>query len=251
MLLRGLATLSIVLALLGVLHAPVEAQDEESELILSMRRDFGFRAGDRIQGSFTLEAFGPDDLESVEFLLDGEPIGEAHAPPFRFSFSTSQFSLGSHTLMATGSTSGGDLLRSPEHSFEFVSADESWKSAAGIAVPLLITVAVFAILGAVVPGIIGGWRRVFRLGTYGPSGGAICPRCALPYSRHFFALQVLGRKLERCPHCGKWALVPRAATPDLRAAEARVLEGESAAFGNDEAEALRLQRMIEDSKYLD
>ena len=248
---RLLRTISLVVVLMTISYAPAGAQEHDPELSLSMRRDFGYRAGDRIQGKFTLEAFGPTDLISVEFLLDGEPIGEVGERPFRFSFSTSQFSLGRHTLMARGTTSAGRALHSPERSFEFVSAEESYKSAAGLAIPLIIVVAILTILGTVVPGLLSGRRGAFRVGVYGASGGAICPRCELPYSRHFFAPNFFGRKLERCPHCGKWAWVSRATTDHLRAAEARMLESDTDAFANEEGESQRLRRMIDDSKFLD
>ena len=42
----------------------------------------------------------------------------------------------------------------------------------------------------------------FVPGQDGVAGGAICPRCELPYSRKTFSPNLLIGRLERCPHCG-------------------------------------------------
>ena len=80
------------------------------------------------------------------------------------------------------------------------------------------------------------------------AGGAICPRCTFPYTRHMFAPNMLVGKLERCPHCGKWAIVPQANAAALQAAEERL-----AAEGEDQIETVseeeKLRRMIEDSRF--
>src|SRR3989304_2434638 len=95
--------LAPVLAVLAVAPAatPTGGQAQE-ELSLAIRRDFGFRSGDRIQGRFNLEASGPADLARVEFLLDQAAIGAAMSAPFRFSFSTGDFALRPHPLQAGG-----------------------------------------------------------------------------------------------------------------------------------------------------
>jgi hypothetical protein len=55
-------------------------------------------------------------------------------------------------------------------------------------------------------------------------------------------------KLERCPHCGKWALLPRASAEALRLAEERyAAEDEGTIQPLSEEEKLR--RMIEDSRF--
>jgi hypothetical protein len=52
--------LAPVLAMLALASAATPAWgQEQEELSLAIRRDFGFRSGDRIQGRFTLEAVGP------------------------------------------------------------------------------------------------------------------------------------------------------------------------------------------------
>ncbi len=86
--------------------------------------------------------------------------------------------------------------------------------------------------------------------TYGAAGGAICGRCGRPFPRHFFSPNVVFGKLERCPFCGKWAVVTGRSLDQLRAAEAAELEdaaaGEAAPV---ESEEERLRKQIEDSRY--
>jgi len=135
---------------------------QQEELSLAIRRDFGFRSGDRIQGRFTLEASGPADLARVEFLLDEAAMGAAGSAPFRFSFSTGDFALGLHSLQAVGTTSSGMSVRSPVRSVQFVSADEGWAAGVGIAAPLGIGVAAVVALGVLLPGLVGRGRRILR-----------------------------------------------------------------------------------------
>jgi hypothetical protein len=57
-------------------------------------------------------------------------------------------------------------------------------------------------------------------------------------------------KLQRCPHCGKWAIVPRASQGELESAEERwSREGTSTVEAPSEAEKMR--QMLDDSRYDD
>ena len=50
---------------------PAQAQNNEDELLLSLSRDFGYSSGTgRIQGTFSMKASGPEDLERVVFYID-------------------------------------------------------------------------------------------------------------------------------------------------------------------------------------
>jgi len=163
--------LAPVLALLALASTALPATgQEQEELILAIRRDFGFRSGDRIQGRFTLEASGPADLARVEFLLDQAVIGAAESAPFRFSFSTGDFALGLHSLQAVGTTASGMSVRSPVRNVQIVSADEGWAAGVGIASPLGIGVAAVVALGVLLPGLVGRRRRVFRREVSGMAG---------------------------------------------------------------------------------
>jgi len=165
--------LAPVLALLALASAATPGWGlKQEELSLAIRRDFGFRSGDRIQGRFTLEASGPADLARVEFLLDQALIGVAESAPFRFSFSTGSFALGPHSLQAVGTTSSGMSVRSPVRSLQFVSAEEGWAAGARIAAPLGLGIAALTALGVLLPGLVGRRRRIFRRQGTGMAGSA-------------------------------------------------------------------------------
>ncbi len=205
--------------LASVLTIPAYAQDGDSRLTIHLRRDFGYRAGGRIQGRFTISANGPQDLERVKYLLDGEFFAEVSDSPFKFSFSTSDYALGAHTFSAVGTTASGEEVFAEEIRLEFVSAEESWQQVANLAIPLIVGAVVLVGLGALLPVITGRRSGSFKLGKYGTAGGAVCQRCGFPYSRHFLSPNLLIGKLERCPHCGKWTIVPRASRAALDEAE--------------------------------
>jgi hypothetical protein len=105
----------------------------------------------------------------------------------------------------------------------------------------------FTLVGALVPALMGRGKE-FRSGQYGAAGGAVCPRCTFPYSRNILAPNLVVGKLQRCPHCGKWAIVPRASQSNLEAAEERwAREGTSTVEAPSEEE--RVRQMLDDSRY--
>ena len=68
--------------------------------------------------------------------------------------------------------------------------------------------------------------------------------------RHALAPNLLVGKLERCPHCGKWAIVPRAAPADLVAAEARLrADNQEGVMQVEESEEEKLKRELEESRF--
>lgn len=90
----------------------------------------------------------------------------------------------------------------------------------------------------------------FVAGQYGVVGGAVCPRCKLPYSRRVLSPNLLIGKLERCPHCGKIAIVRRASLADLEAAEARLpAQDQAAAPHPKEDHSDNLRQQLEDSRF--
>ncbi len=242
----SLVVVAATLLASGMLWPVVPASAQEAnEFQLTVRRNFGFRAGSRIQGQFTLGVDQAIDLERVQFLIDGQIAGEASEPPFELRFHTGDYSLGAHQLAAIGISQSGAELRTPVRSFEFVSAEDSWQAAGKIAVPLVIVLVVMIGAGTLAPVLLGR-RRKFVPGMYGAAGGAVCPRCRKPYSRSLLSPRLIVGKLERCPHCGKWAVVRRASASELETAEQllRSESGRTAARPSDD-----LQRMIEESKF--
>lgn len=245
---RGIVLCFLVLVAMSISMS--HAQEAGEDLYLDLRKDFGFSIGGRIQGRFTLTARGPEGLSQVAFVIDGETMGVDAEAPFQATFSTSDYELGLHRLVAVGTTFEGRELRSEELRLEFVSPEQGWRSAAGIVVPLLLLLIVLGFLGLVVPALFGR-RSKFQIGEYGAAGGAVCPRCGFPYRRNVLSPNLIFGKLERCLHCGKWAIVRRATSKELADAEARWLAESQRGVMKPEDDESRFRRMIEDTRFED
>jgi DNA-directed RNA polymerase subunit RPC12/RpoP len=87
--------------------------------------------------------------------------------------------------------------------------------------------------------------------NYGLAGGAICSRCGRPFARHLWTPNMIAGKLERCPYCGKVAIVRAASPSELAAAEAAELEGTKGPEQAAESGADQLRRDVEDSRFQD
>jgi Zn-finger nucleic acid-binding protein len=79
-------------------------------------------------------------------------------------------------------------------------------------------------------------------------GGAVCPSCGQPFSRSFLGINLVGVRLERCPHCGKLVAARRAMPDQLEAAERRS-RPEIVEQLNVKSEADEKQESYDDSKY--
>jgi hypothetical protein len=238
-------SLLVVGLALGITAFDARAQTPASPLELRISKINGFSLGGRIQGSFRLTASGSESIQQVSFLLDGALIQEVTSPPFRMTFNTRSYSLGRHVLSASALTDTGNRLDSDPLTVEFVSPDAALTSTFQIIAPVLAIVLAVIVLAAITPLI--GSRRQGQLGTYGLAGGAICPRCGSPFSRHIFSPNFLGQRLERCPECGKWSLVGRATPGQLAEAEARMRGEMAQASPPEDDDALR--RTIDDSRF--
>lgn len=242
--------LTLVLVISGVTAAA--AQDGEA-LSFRLSRDFGYGGfGGEIQGTFSYRVDGPATLARVEFLLDGQVIGEDSESPFRFQFHTGTYALGQHSLSATGYTSDGQILQSETLVRNFVEAGAASDFLARFLVPIGALIAV-AVLVPTIISIISERRNPTPLGAarkYGLAGGTICPNCDRPYSRHIWGLNVGAGKFDRCPHCGKWRVVRRRRPEDLRAAEQAELKQDEATLP-PLSEEEKLRRQLDASRFDD
>ncbi len=223
------------------------AQEEVDVLIVSLRKDFGYAAGGKIQGSFSLKVRSPDDLMRVYFLIDGQVVHTATEDPFEHKFNTADFSVGEHTFSAIGYRADGTQLSSSELRRELITAEQAWENVGRLVVPLFVGVGGISLLG-ILGSVLMGRKKDFKLGEYGAAGGVVCPRCQMPYSASFLAPNLVVGKLLCCPHCGKWAVTPRASQAALEAAEARYATdgvGDVAAAG----EGAQFREMVEESRY--
>jgi hypothetical protein len=204
----------------------VTAQEAEQSLPLVFTRDFGFAAGGKIQGTFSLKVPSEGDWVRVTFLVDDQVVFVDDEPPFRYQFSTAEYSVGVHTLSAVGYAADGTPIYSPVIAREFISGEQAWRATRQFLIPLLVAVGILTLLGVKLP-VIFGRRKLARPGEYGVAGGAVCPRCQLPYARNLFSPNMIYGKLERCPYCGKWAVVRRATRWELEEAEMRLAQREA------------------------
>lgn len=237
----------LVAVFIFVTAQPALAQGEE--LVLSINRDFGYGGLDnKIEGLFSLHAVGPDDLVRVIFFIDETLLTSDTEAPFQYQFSTSDYAPGEHRFYALGSTESSADQHSNEIVRVFISKEESGQQVIGLVVPLLAGIAAVVVIMILAMTLLG--RRTTFSGSYGKLGGAVCRQCGLPYALSFWAPRLVAGQLQRCPHCGKWALVRRAHPEDLAAAELRWRGAESGQTNAEEAEK-RVRRQIDDSRYED
>jgi hypothetical protein len=238
------------LLILAALHPGVARAQEQPPLDLKLIRTFGYGGFNEIEGNFKMRIANPPPLERVEFKIDDEIVYTATQVPFEYSFKTEDFPPGIHTMSALGYTSGGDVLASNSITTNFLSGEESQQRTIGLVGPILLLLVGVTAISWLVTRFVGR-RRGYIFGQYGSAGGAICPRCGKPYSRHFLSPNLGAGKLERCPHCGKLAIVRQASRDELEKAEA-LLAGDSTSIdspGTTDEE--RLRRMLDDSRYED
>lgn len=236
---------------------PINQENSDEELQLRLKRNFGYSSGTgKIQGTFTLTATSSLDLSSVRFLIDGNLIAEVTEPPFQVRFNTGEYPLGVHLFEAIGNTREGREVRSNQIRVQFVTPEEGWQSALRIVIPILAVVGLAMVLSFGLIMLTGrGGKSQLPPGAqrnYGFLGGAICPKCSRPFPLHLYGLNLLTRKLDRCPYCGKWSLVRPATLHELSLAEEAEKQAAfgirgTAPAGEDET----LRKELEDSRYLD
>lgn len=236
---------AIILAL--VFPLTVSAQSGSEEFVLGLTRNFGYGGLNKIQGNFTLKIISPpEDLDRVEFYFDEVLIAVVENEPFHYKFHTSDFSEGLHRMSAVGYLPDGQSLESNRISKDFLSSDQAWGETQQLIGPLLIGVAVLTLLGIGLP-LLFNREKNFALGTYGPAGGVVCPRCQLPFSRLMMSPNIVTGKLVRCPHCGKLSVLARASQDKLMAAEARFSnKDQPSAISTGEGD---LKKQIDDSRF--
>jgi hypothetical protein len=248
--------LNLILSILILIITSTSHQQEE-QLQISLSRTWGYSSGTgSIQGTFTIRSSGPEDLSQVIFYLDDEVLGEVNEAPFDLRFVTDDYPLGVHQIWAAGFTESGKELQSNVVEREFVSADEGWQAAGDFIIPLVVV-----ILGAVGLATLvlfistRGKKESLPPGAprnYGHYGGAICPKCSRPFSRHIYGLNLATHKFDRCPYCGKWSLVRRASKEQLETAEAaEITAARNGVFSPDRSEEDELRQEIEDSRFED
>lgn len=222
---------------------------EEPALRLSLLRNFGSSLGSSIQGTFTYRVSGPDDLERVVFLMDGEIIGEDAEAPFRWQFKTDDFPLGVHTMSATGYTIDGRTLQSNSIQRQFISGSQSNSLLFWVLIPIIVLAVGGRMLSSWIAGR--GTKQPGQPASSGPFGGTLCPKCGRPFAMHVWGVNLVVGKYDRCPHCGKWSMVRRV--------DPIILQGAAEAFADNgdeetplpEDDSQSLAKRLDDSRFDD
>jgi hypothetical protein len=245
---KSIPILLMIIACFLVVFSPALAQGAGETLILDFNRDFGYGgfSGD-IQGRFSLKVRAPDDIVRVMYYLDDELVYEGTEPPFKWQFNTASYSEGRHTFSAVGYKADGTAVWAEPFTREFLSSDSAWGKTTGMVVPILVIVGI-ATLGGILGPLLLGRKKAHVHGVYGVAGGAVCPRCTFPFSRSVMAPNLLVGKLERCPHCGKWGILPRASAATLADAEERFSTDIQGTI-DEPSEEEKMKQMIEESRF--
>lgn len=240
----------LVFLLLFIFTQGLTQAQEETELRLTLSRDFGTSLGSRIRGTFSFRVSGPPELHRVEFQIDGEPVGEDNESPFRKQFRTESYETGIHTLSALGYLEDGRELRSNEIRRDFMSGNQSGQMTALLVGSILLLVVGGRWLSSRIAGR--GQSKSGSPAISGTLGGAICPNCGRPFALHLWGFNIMFGRLERCPHCGKWRIVRRASQQALETAAEMFNEKEAAAPQSPEQDDDdQLRRQIDDSRFDD
>jgi hypothetical protein len=140
----------------------VTAQGKSLEL--SVSRTWGYAGfNNDIQGHFSFTARGPENLQMVQFLLDGKVVMEVSEPPFRFKLNTDDYKNGIHTIKAVGILSDGTQVSSVDYTREFVPPIGKGLFK-GLGLVLIIPIIIIAVIDAALKAI-GMWKAARRSQT--------------------------------------------------------------------------------------
>ncbi len=215
---------AVVLVLSLLCPTPVSAQ--EDAYTISLRRDFGYGSGSNVRGTLSISLSGDESqVASVEFLIDGQVMAALDHPPFRFQFHTDSYGYGEHYLSARVHLQDGRIETTPARRLNFVTPEEERGSLVvifgGIGGAILLSLLIYAVV--LMRSSKGKPKTALQAGQaqhYGLLGGTICSKCGRPFPRHWWGVNLVVGRLDRCEHCGKWSMTVRAAPDALRAAEA-------------------------------
>ena len=130
----------------------------------------------------------------------------------------------------------------------FLSSDQAGAETQQLVIPILLFAAGITVLGLGIS-VLASRNKKFTLGKYGPAGGAVCPRCELPFTRSYLAPNLMIGKLVRCPHCGKISVLPRANQDQIQRAEDKY-RNEDPTRGKP-VDQQTYQKLIDDSRFED
>ena len=120
--------------------------------------------------------------------------------------------------------------------------------------PILLIVLLVIVVSSMSAISLKGKKEVYQPGVnrdYGPLGGAVCKHCGRPFARHIWGINMVIGKFDRCPYCGKWSVVQRAAPSVLLAAEMAQVNQSSENDITKMDEKDQTKKDLDDSRYTD
>jgi len=194
---------------------------QESPFTLRMVRDWGYGNGTDINGRMSLSVKGDQaQIQQVTFFIDGEVMASVTSAPFKLQFDTNNFESGMHRLTAEVKTIAGETYTTNGLVSNFVEKGAANQS----------TLKILLLVGGIVA-ISMGIQFLMQKNAnknpkydengriqYGVWGAAVCPSCGQPFNRSFLGINLVGVRLERCPHCGRLVAARRASPLEIERA---------------------------------
>ena len=206
---------------------------QESPFTLRMVRDWGYGNGTDINGRMSLSVKGDQaQIQQVTFFIDGEVMASVTSAPFKLQFDTNNFDPGLHRLTAEVKTIAGETYTTNGLVSNFVEKGAANQS----------TLKILLLVGGIVAVSMGiqflmqknanknpKYDKNGRI-QYGVWGAAVCPSCGQPFNRSFLGINLVGVRLERCPHCGKLVAARRASPLEIERANQKTQPEEPQKF---------------------
>lgn len=250
----GLVAVLLAWAAAMLLPGTVLAQSG-SAYGLTLSRNFGYGNGSDIRGDMSLKIKNADDqIQSVDFRIDGQSVAAISSQPFEYRFNTNTYASGVHSLDALITLKDGSQVTTPARQYNFLSADQESAAMKKIFIPLAII-----ILGVTAVGVGGQVLSARKRGgaayepgaqrNYSIAGGSICRHCGRPTPRHIWGFNIVVGKFDRCENCGKWSVMRAYPLEILRAAETAEAAADRPQVSTEKSEEEKLRELLEKSKY--
>ena len=206
---------------------------QESPFTLRMVRDWGYGNGTDINGRMSLSVKGDQaQIQQVTFFIDGEVMASVTSAPVKLQFDTNNFESGMHRLTAEVKTIAGETYTTNGLVSNFVEKGAANQS----------TLKILLLVGGIVAVSMGIQFLMQKNANknpkydengriqYGVWGAAVCPSCGQPFNRSFLGINLVGVRLERCPHCGKLVAARRASPLEIERANQKTQPEEPQKF---------------------
>lgn len=252
---KNLGFVGLLIAL-SLTFFPVSAFQTD-EVRLTVNRSFGFSSGAQIRGTFSLNVSGSIPIVSVKYFIDSNLVAEVAQSPFGYTFQTTSYSDGWHELFAEVKTANNRTLRTAVRKYEFVSSEVEGQAVTNIIFPMLAVIGLIMAIGVFSQVVVFKRKGLDKLPygaerKYGIMGGTVCPKCKRVFSIHWWGVNAVAGKFDRCDFCGKWSIVRRKSQAELQdAIRAEFSLGTPEKPIPSKAAPEKEKETLDDSKYLD